>query len=75
MLESCPFYRGRNILNWALINDEKEFGITVHYVDDGVDTGDILLQGIYLISDFDDYGSLWSRPTVSALQFYMRRFN
>ena len=25
-----PFYRGRNILNWALINDEKEFGITVH---------------------------------------------
>ena len=26
-----PFYRGRNILNWVLINDEKEFGITVHY--------------------------------------------
>jgi methionyl-tRNA formyltransferase len=25
-----PFYRGRNILNWVLINDEKEFGITVH---------------------------------------------
>ena len=31
-----PFYRGRNILNWALINDEKEFGITVHYVDEGI---------------------------------------
>ena len=27
-----PFYRGRNILNWVLINDENEFGITVHYV-------------------------------------------
>ena len=36
-----PYYRGRNILNWALINDEKEFGITVHYIDDGIDTGDI----------------------------------
>ena len=23
-----PFYRGRNVLNWVLINDEKEFGIT-----------------------------------------------
>jgi methionyl-tRNA formyltransferase len=38
-----PFYRSRNILNWVLINDEKEFGITVHYVDEGIDTGDIIL--------------------------------
>ena len=53
-----PFYRGRNILNWALINDETEFGITVHYIDDGVDTGDIILQRTYPISDEDDYASL-----------------
>jgi methionyl-tRNA formyltransferase len=55
-----PFYRGRNVLNWALINDEKEFGITVHYVDDGVDTGDIVLQRSYPICDQDDYASLLS---------------
>lgn len=53
-----PFYRGRNILNWALINDEKEFGITVHYVDEGIDTGDIILQDTYPITDDDDYGTL-----------------
>jgi len=53
-----PFYRGRNILNWALINDEKEFGITVHYVDEGIDTGDIILQKTYLITDEDTYESL-----------------
>lgn len=53
-----PFYRGRNILNWVLINDEKEFGITVHYVDEGIDTGDIILQKSYPITDQDDYGSL-----------------
>lgn len=53
-----PYYRGRNILNWALINDEKEFGITVHFVDEGIDTGDIILQKTYPISDDDDYGSL-----------------
>lgn len=53
-----PFYRGRNILNWALINDEKEFGITVHYVDEGIDTGDIIKQRSYPISDHDDYNSL-----------------
>jgi len=53
-----PFYRGRNILNWALINDEKEFGITVHYIDEGIDTGDIILQETFPISDSDDYSTL-----------------
>jgi len=53
-----PFYRGRNILNWALINDESEFGITVHFVDEGIDTGDILLQRTYPIVDSDNYASL-----------------
>lgn len=53
-----PFYRGRNILNWALINDEKEFGITVHYVDEGIDTGDIILQKTFPITDDDNYKTL-----------------
>lgn len=53
-----PYYRGRNILNWALINDEKEFGITVHYVDAGIDTGDIILQKTYPITDSDNYSTL-----------------
>ncbi len=39
-----PFYRGRNILNWVLINDEREFGITVHYIDEGIDTGNIYVK-------------------------------
>lgn len=53
-----PFYRGRNILNWVLINDEKEFGITVHYMDEGIDTGDIILQETYPITEEDNYGTL-----------------
>ena len=56
-----PYYRGRNILNWALINDEKEFGITVHYIDEGIDTGDIILQRCYSISDDDSYATLLDR--------------
>lgn len=53
-----PFYRGRNVLNWVLINDEKVFGITVHYIDEGIDTGDIINQISYQISDEDSYGTL-----------------
>lgn len=39
-----PKYRGRAPVNWAIINGEKKCGLTVHYVDDGMDTGDIILQ-------------------------------
>ena len=58
---NLPFYRGRNILNWVLINDEKDFGITVHYIDAGIDTGDIILQKTYKIDDQDDYSTLLDR--------------
>lgn len=56
-----PYYRGRNVLNWALINDEKEFGITVHFIDEGIDTGDIITQELYPINDSDSYATLLSR--------------
>lgn len=56
-----PLYRGRNILNWVLINDAKDFGITVHYIDEGIDTGDIVLQRSYPITDTDDYSTLLKR--------------
>lgn len=56
-----PFYRGRNILNWVLINDEREYGITVHYIDEGIDTGDIILQRKFEITDNDSYNTLLTR--------------
>ena len=61
-----PFYRGRNVLNWALINDEKEFGITVHYVDEGIDTGDIILQRNFKITYQDNYKSLLEKAHIEC---------
>lgn len=58
-----PFYRGCNVLNWVLINGEDHFGVTVHYIDEGIDTGDILSQEISVINDYDDYGSILKRAT------------
>ena len=60
------FYRGRNILNWALINDEREFGITVHYMDECIDTGGIILQRKFSITDNDDYGTLLETAYVEC---------
>ena len=39
-----PKYRGRAPHIWAIINGESEIGITLHKIDEGCDTGDILLQ-------------------------------
>ena len=61
-----PFYRGRSVLNWVLINDEKEFGITVHYIDEGIDSGDIILQRSYEITDLDDYKTLLNKAYIKC---------
>ncbi|MBA2620613.1 MAG: hypothetical protein H0U87_05375 [Acidobacteria bacterium] len=40
----APFYRGGPTVFWELFNDEKELGITIHFVAAKVDTGDIIVQ-------------------------------
>jgi len=39
-----PEYRGRAPFNWAILKGEKETGITVHYINEGIDTGEIIMQ-------------------------------
>ena len=56
-----PFYRGRNVINWAIINGETEIGLTAHFVDDGIDTGDIILQREFPILWTDTYGDVLNR--------------
>ena len=46
------------ILNWAIINGEEKFGVTVHYVDEGIDTGDIILQKFASIGKQERYGEV-----------------
>ncbi|MGF1533742.1 MAG: formyltransferase family protein [Bernardetiaceae bacterium] len=39
-----PKFRGVYPVNWAIINGEKETGLTFHFVNQGIDAGDIILQ-------------------------------
>jgi methionyl-tRNA formyltransferase len=55
-----PRYRGRNVINWALINNETEIGLTIHYVNEGIDTGDIILQHCLPMAWTDGYGDVLS---------------
>ncbi|MCM4167317.1 Methionyl-tRNA formyltransferase [Arenibacter antarcticus] len=51
-----PYYRGWHGGYWALVRkDTKNCGVTIHVVDDGIDTGKIVYQGIIQISKRDNY--------------------
>ena len=53
-----PHYRGRAPLNWAMINGEKYTGLTVHMIDEGIDSGDIIHQEKIEISKEDYIGDI-----------------
>jgi methionyl-tRNA formyltransferase len=48
-----PKYRGGAPLVWAIINGEKETGLTLFYLEDGVDDGDIIDQKSFPIEEED----------------------
>ncbi len=56
-----PKYRGAGPIQWAIINGEQETGITTMLMDEGMDTGAILIQERMAISADDTAGTLSSR--------------
>ncbi|CAM1333513.1 methionyl-tRNA formyltransferase [Tenacibaculum aestuariivivum] len=56
-----PEYRGAAPINWALINGETKTGVTTFFIDDKIDTGEIILQKEVIISDTEIVGELHDR--------------
>ena len=56
-----PKYRGAAPMNWAIINGEKKTGITIMLMDEGMDSGDILLQKETDIGPSETFGELHDR--------------
>ena len=54
-----PKYRGASAINWALIKGETVTGLSVFWVDPGIDTGPVLLQKEVKIAPDDTTGSLY----------------
>jgi len=56
-----PQYRGAAPINWAIINGEKETGVTTFFLKHEIDTGSVIFQEKETILDSDDVGSLYKR--------------
>ncbi|MGP8052159.1 MAG: methionyl-tRNA formyltransferase [Desulfobaccales bacterium] len=54
-----PRHRGSSAINWAVINGETVSGLTIFWVDQGIDTGDILLQKTVEIGLAETTGELY----------------
>jgi methionyl-tRNA formyltransferase len=54
-----PKYRGASAINWALIRGESVTGLTLFWVDKGIDTGPVLLQKEVKVEPDDTTGSLY----------------
>lgn len=56
-----PKYRGSAPIQWAVLNGEKETGVTTMYMDIGMDTGDMILKEKVQIGEDETTGELWDR--------------
>lgn len=67
-----PQYRGAAPLNWAVINGEKETGVTTFLLDQEIDTGRILLQEKIAIGEEDTVGDLHDRMMVIGANLVLK---
>ena len=56
-----PRYRGAAPINWAIINGDKETGVTTFFLKEKVDTGNIILQEKIEISENDTFGEIYEK--------------
>lgn len=63
-----PKYRGGSPLNWQIINQEKKIGISIIKIDQGIDTGPILMQKKFNFNKNDDIESVHKKANI---HFYL----
>ena len=61
-----PAYRGAAPIQWAVINGDKESGVTIMRMDEGVDTGDMINKVIVPLNEKETGGSLFDRLSESG---------
>ena len=59
-----PKYRGAAPIQWSVLNGDKETGITTMYMDEGMDTGDMIYKEVVEIGEYETTGELWDRLSL-----------
>lgn len=67
-----PNYRGAAPINWAIINGETKTGVSTFFIDDKIDTGDMILQEEIAIDPKENAGSLHDKLMVLGSQLVLK---
>lgn len=70
-----PKYRGVYPIAWALINNEKKYGVTLHYMDPGIDTGDIISQKMFNIDTIKNARELYNKCESVGTKIFKKSLN
>ena len=69
-----PLYGGVNIPSWVIINGEKSHGVTWHFINSGIDTGDIIAQKEFPIDDDITAGRLMVKCIMEGILLFENIF-
>jgi methionyl-tRNA formyltransferase len=67
-----PQYRGAAPINWAVINGEKQTGATTFFIDEKMDTGEILLQESININETDSVGDVHDASMIMGSKLVVK---
>ncbi|MCD8365745.1 MAG: methionyl-tRNA formyltransferase [Clostridiales bacterium] len=67
-----PKYRGAAPIQWAVINGEKVSGVTTMRMDEGLDTGDIILREEVVLEEKETGGSLFDKLSATGARLCVR---
>ncbi len=67
-----PQYRGAAPINWAIINGEKQTGVTTFFIEKEIDTGNIIMQEAVDIEENDNAGTLHDKLKVTGAEIIIK---
>jgi methionyl-tRNA formyltransferase len=70
-----PYYRGRFPTPWYILNGDSHFGVSIHQVDRGIDTGPVLVQKTFPIHDGETGHSLYRRAMSEGAAMLIESFD
>jgi folate-dependent phosphoribosylglycinamide formyltransferase PurN len=67
-----PEYRGAYPVFWAMLNGEKKIGVSIHFMNDKIDGGDIIIQEEIQIFESDTFETLYSKVIKLTPELFVK---
>jgi methionyl-tRNA formyltransferase len=69
-----PNYAGVGTITWSILNNDKQHGVTLHLIDEGIDTGDLIDVVKFEIEESDTAYSLYDKTMKELFLFFKNKF-